>query len=292
MENKYKSNMLGQNFKNLRKLRHMTLSETAKDITSRSHLSRWENGEDQITIEILLRLLSRIQVSLEDLFKPNSSPLNMYLLKIAKLYANNDDDALRNLTQLFLEKYKKYPQNKVNLYKAAIADNYYKDLSNKDLFNDSKRMILWLRFDQISNWNQDDILIFGNVLYVLDSQNIYLATRSLLSFAIYNNVSSRRIINTCLNSVFALIKNKSYLKAVKLLHIIEKLYNSVTDSMDEMLLEKTRITYMKLLIQCIEDPLNSQKMIYFLNGLKAIGLNQRYFSYKSGWKQIKTIYQI
>ncbi len=63
--------MLGKIFKEFREARHVSLSQAAEQVYSKSMLSRFENGKNDIAISKLLAILENI-MNLPSVFRPKA----------------------------------------------------------------------------------------------------------------------------------------------------------------------------------------------------------------------------
>lgn len=64
----YQSYNFDSKFKELRRSKGISIEKVAKDITSKSHLSNWENGKATLDITVFVKLLSRINIPPAEFF--------------------------------------------------------------------------------------------------------------------------------------------------------------------------------------------------------------------------------
>ena len=276
-------NNIGIKFKKLRKIKGLSQDEVCKNITSRSRLSRWENGstESGMPIEIVKQLMNRINISYEELFSDDDNTLQI-MNKIQKLYQDNKSTELGTLAKELL----KISQNDDStILLAAIAANFYFDLSNNNLFSPTAKKKLTDYCYSIKNWSEDEIRLFGNVQLLLDSQTIYNLSRSLIS-----TLYERKHVNdydtiTLLNGVFSLIKRKELTYAKNLLKRINFLNISSYDY-----LALYRIDFTQYLLDIIRNHTDYSKLnALFAELSRSSKFDQLLSDIKFAFEQVKHI---
>ena len=279
-------NNIGIKFKKLRKIKGLSQDEVCKNITSRSRLSRWENGstESGMPIEIVKQLMNRINISYEELFSDDDNTLQI-MNKIQKLYQDNKSTELGTLAKELL----KISQNDDStILLAAIAANFYFDLSNNNLFSPTAKKKLTDYCYSIKNWSEDEIRLFGNVQLLLDSQTIYNLSRSLIS-----TLYERKHVNdydtiTLLNGVFSLIKRKELTYAKNLLKRINFLNISSYDY-----LALYRIDFTQYLLDIIRNHTDYSKLnALFAELSRSSKFDQLLPDFKFAFEQVKQIYHL
>ena len=283
-------NVLGKTFRRLRKSRKMSISVVSKQITSRSSLQRWENNEGEMSVEKVIKLLKRIHIQPQEyieLLVMSSFDFDIAELEVA--YRENNIKLLKELVIILLEKHSNNLQDVQLLFEAAVACNFYYDLSNIDLFPSEEKIRLKLYFSSIDEWTRENVIFFANVQLYLSSSDIYTLAQSLFSYLIEQPDTNKfymMAIDALINAVFALIKKKSLDKAIHMLKRLEYLNLSTKYSG-----AKVRIEFMEILIDCIckKDTIS---MYTFINNLNAVGLLKEAENYKFTFHQIFESYHI
>ncbi|MFV4978914.1 helix-turn-helix domain-containing protein [Lactobacillus delbrueckii] len=126
--------MFGEVFKKLRKSKHITLEAISKDVISTSQLSRWENGLSDISLNKLIILLNRINVSPQEFIAmtiPENNETNNFLKNLSLLYSEKDSISIY---RIFLKNIAAYHHtNNVDyLFHASAAANVLFDIKNKN----------------------------------------------------------------------------------------------------------------------------------------------------------------
>lgn len=282
--------LIGPKFKKIRKRSNISLKKLCIDvpITSTSVLSRWERGEEYLPIEIFDKLLDYFHISYFEI-GTSEKELKSVIQKISILYQENNIQKLHDFSQDLLNKYLNENNNnkfvKLELlFKSAMANNYYLDLSGNDLTNRDYKLSLLNQIAKINNWLDKEVILFANVQLLLDPTAVYKLSRSLLSKMYEDNIVSLNESIAILNAVFVLIKKKEVTKAEKLLSIIKKINFDDND-----LLVKIRIQFVEQLINYLNTR-DKDKILNFLFMIKEVFDQQLYSDFMFTFQQIKEIY--
>lgn len=117
----------------MRVAHHINLVDAAKGITNKSTLAEWEKGKDNLSWCVLLFNIHTQPIEfLEDTV---SSHLYFSIQDIANAYGTNDIEQLKAISLKYLKQSQNELLNKDLLLKAAVACNFYEDLTRKDIFS-------------------------------------------------------------------------------------------------------------------------------------------------------------
>ncbi|MCJ0559008.1 helix-turn-helix domain-containing protein, partial [Enterococcus cecorum] len=98
----------GTVFKKLRESRHLSLADISKMGVSTSQISRFENGESDLTITKFIAILKKMNISIDEyLYVVNNfkrDDLSELLYQINKYLINHDAKGLKNLLVTYQEK--------------------------------------------------------------------------------------------------------------------------------------------------------------------------------------------
>lgn len=149
-----KKQSYGVVFRHIRKQKNIGLIEASKGIVSKSSLARWENGKDNLSWGQVLELLFKNHVQPIEFIKNNiSKELLMFIRPIKLAYDKEQKYLLKSYAENYINIYQNNPQNKDKLFKAAIACNYYQDLTNYCLLPKIGRIKLKIYFQRINSGN-------------------------------------------------------------------------------------------------------------------------------------------
>lgn len=275
---------IGPEFRRMRQLQDLTIREVSDGIISPTNLSRWERGEQDLSVSLYYKLLDRIHVSAEEI-KPQSRELFDFITEIGILHMNNKVSELQEKSKKLLLKYSK-DKNEHNLLKAAIACNYYLDLTQIDLTDEIFKSMLTLQVCKIKNWYKSDLIFFANTQFLLKPTIIYDLADSLVSDVFEMDIVPNMQVDTLLNAIFALIKKKAILCAKGILHKIKNLTFSPNNYSAEY-----KIIFFNILLHYI-DTSNSDEVYEFLSSLPHTKSgDQLREDSKYSFLQIKDIYK-
>ena len=103
----------GETFRKLRKERGFTLKSVSENIISYSYLSKFENGTSDITLSNFIRLLERLNITLDEFLYFNEAQIPSYiqlLNKLVKPYAENN---IKELMKYYDEERDLYQQTNI-----------------------------------------------------------------------------------------------------------------------------------------------------------------------------------
>lgn len=287
-----KDNIYGPKFRKIRKAQHISLMNAAQGITNKSTLAEWENGKDNLSWYKVINLLFNIHVQpIEFLENSVSSHLYSSIQDIAQAYEANDIKQLKELSQNYLEQYKNNPLNKNMLLKAAVACNFYEDLSGTSILPllISEKLVIYFS-DVVSNnnyWYYENIFYFSLLTQLFNAPHLYSFSLKLLEYVKMEKIDSKiwcdLSLNALLNAIFSLIK-KDFKKAERLLEKLDTL--EISDAYSGEIIRKK---FMKSLIDYIKtnDSTNVLKLLKYLNFLE---LKDMTSDFKIAFMQIQEIY--
>lgn len=284
---------IGPKFKEIRKKEHISQDYLCKKVkvTSPSALSRWENGEQGLPVEVVDKLLKVMHLSYSELVVSELDRKEIFN-KIKLFYQLNDNDKLKEIAQELLNQFNNEDeelQKEEFLIEAAVAANYYLDLSGEDLTDNSFKKSLVEQFksirpkhnEYIKQWRERDVIVFGNTQLLLNSKTIFNLSRSLASYVYEKKLVSHRVSSTLLNGVFILIKKKDIYHAQKLLNLTKHLNFATSDT-----LAASRIRFHACLINYINTG-NEYQVNQFIKSIE----QQLQPDFDLAFNQVKEIYQ-
>lgn len=285
--------IFGSKFRQLRKQQHITLAQAAAGITSRQSLGNWETGKGELDFAKVLLLLKKINVQPIDFLE---SSINSYLKQttsqISVAYVNNQIDRLLHYANKYLEISHRNLTDRISFLRAAVACNYYMDLTGKDITSTSHKLRIISHFKRILDgeeiWNFEDIYFFGNTQNLMSPKNIYSLAYSLNYYRQKHNINNREwinaVYNTLINAEFILIKSD-----INLATKLDQLLRQKWDLSDNYAFEKIRQNFMHQLIEYISTQ-DDSKIIRQLHILEFEQLLDLKAGFKTAYEQVKEIY--
>ncbi|CAW99016.1 TPA: Rgg/GadR/MutR family transcriptional regulator [Streptococcus equi subsp. zooepidemicus] len=174
---------MGEMFKLLRTSRHISLKEATGDAFSHSMLSRFENGESDITISKLLVGLSNIRTELNEFvylangFKP--SPYAVLKQEIWEAISKKDLSSLHQLYTKELEQYHLYKKD-IYFLNALMIKSQMLFLDENIKMTPDEQSFLYDYLFSVEIWGIYELQLFSDISPLL-SLDVYLRyTREML----------------------------------------------------------------------------------------------------------------
>lgn len=157
---------LGETFRLLRKERGFTLKTMSEGIISFSYLSKFEKGESDITLHNFIRLIERLNMTLDEFLFFNHVRTTHHtelFQRISHAYAKNDQALLQ---QYFKEEKALYQQTKVIYHKCnfIMIATIIRDIDESFFISESDTNFLVDYVVKCSLWTTYEIGLLGNTL--------------------------------------------------------------------------------------------------------------------------------
>lgn len=238
---------LGSLLKEIRQSRKFTLKTLAGDTLSVAHLSKFENGTTNLTINKLFPLLDRLNVTYEEFFIEsnayNQTEVEALLQKIHTFYTKNDVSQLESLLDKQL---KTYEDTNILFHRlnAVMIASILEELTKTPYVTDEMRESLAEYLFEVEEWRFYEAILFGNSMHTLTIETLKLITRelmksSILSAKILKNRQMR--IQTLYNIALTMLANDEHEFADDLINEM----NIVLRKDESMILERIKIRYIK-----------------------------------------------
>lgn len=242
----------GKTFQILRKERKLTLKEVSENIVSYSYLSKFENEKSDITLTNLIRLLNRLNVTLDEFLNFNEVRIPYYvnlLKKVAIAYSKKDVQLLKTYYKQEVELYKENNRlyNRCNfIMVGAIIQDIDK------AFYISKKDIEFYRdyLFRCSYWSTYEISLFGNALHLFTEDTLLLFLKEIKAKLKEFRVARKNIrdlISLIENACLILLRNENSQKAKELSGFLESYLSS------NHYFEKTRKLFIDGIILICEE---------------------------------------
>lgn len=199
-------------FKKFRKSRGLKLKDIARDGLSVSHISRFENGESELTISKFMLALERLNVSIDEFIYTvndfHKDELSELLDNIRMFVTEKNIDGLKNLLIKMLEKDKPEKYHLLNLILVKIR---LQEMSGEKFYEDRDIDYLTNYLFEVEYWGYYEILLLGNTLDVLNHDTFFILSRELIRRSdFYKDIPKNRqlICNLTLNAFIICIENE------------------------------------------------------------------------------------
>ena len=169
----------GEFIKKIRQEKNLTQKELAEGILSKNFLSKFERGESKITSEIFLKLLERLNVSLDEFEQLVTAKHSQkeFLQKLETFKSQKDEYLLENLEieekQLFQS-----DRNRRHLHNQILVEAHLQYLQGKNIDVKQKRVIQSYLFE-VEEWGDYEWELFGNIVFCLSTKETHLYLDSI-----------------------------------------------------------------------------------------------------------------
>ncbi|MFS9010162.1 helix-turn-helix domain-containing protein [Streptococcus infantis] len=219
----------GEAFRYFRKLNGYSLEYAAADSISKSQLSRFERGENEISLSTFFELLSNINVSIENfcnyLEHYKRSELDDFLVNLSpNFYSLNTKglEEIKNEQQKLFEK----SGGKIHRINTIMVqgllnqiDCNHIDCNHIDCNHIVSREDLNLVYDylfQKERWESYEITLIGNLYHLFEIDYIYMVGKEILERThYYEKIGKNRnlVVSACLNFWFSCLENSHLIYA-------------------------------------------------------------------------------
>ncbi|MBD5429944.1 helix-turn-helix transcriptional regulator [Lactobacillus sp.] len=276
---------IGHNFRKLRESKGFSGPEVCDGIAAKSTLSRWENGKSNLSVNLFYKFLDRIHATPEDVM-PQKEDISDFIDSVSLLFMHNDIKGLYEKAKQSLVMYSQSKTDK-DLLCAAMASNFYFDLTNINLIDNSFKEDISSKVRKIKSWQESDLILFANTQFLLDASLIYRLARELASFDFEKEVVPTMEMETLLNSIYTLIRKKDVMRAKKLFRSVKQLEYSLNNQSIEY-----KEKFYDLLLHYIDRP-NPIKIKQFLTSISnSRSGNQLAADLNFSFQQVREIYKI
>ena len=214
----------GEAFRYFRKLNGYSLEYAAADSISKSQLSRFERGENEISLSTFFELLSNINVSIENfcnyLEHYKRSELDDFLVNLSpNFYSLNTEglEEIKNEQQKLFEK----SGGKIHRINTIMVQGLLNqiDCNHIDCNHIVSREDLNLVYDylfQKERWESYEITLIGNLYHLFEIDYIYMVGKEILERThYYEKIGKNRnlVVSACLNFWFSCLENSHLIYA-------------------------------------------------------------------------------
>jgi len=167
-------NDISKTYKLLAKDKNIPAKHIYGEEISKAQYYRFINGESEITVNKLLYLLEKINVSLEEFFiieREKNDPLKSSMKDILYAFQNNQAQQLMNFSDDF---YKHFQETQIDYeqHLAIISENLAYRLEGKGISKDLNIIKKYLL--NVDVWTHYELVLFNNSFFLFDYPTIHL----------------------------------------------------------------------------------------------------------------------
>lgn len=240
----------GKTLKFIREGKGKSLAEVAKGHISTSQLSRFENGESDITISKLFGVLAEMNVDVDEFvyasqdFKKDELTSILEQIK-ESLYIGN----VAKLKQLLSEQMRKSQRGEREEFhrlNAILIAYKLRNLDKKIVVSKEDTAFLTDYLFRVENWSYYEILLFANTIDKLEHQTMMLFCRELIHRTqFYREMKQHRLVvsQVLLSAYLVSVQTKELVDAIFLEKTIEGLLFDETEIFERILFKFGKAFY-------------------------------------------------
>lgn len=224
----------GKAFRYFRKLNGYSLEQAAGKTISKSQLSRFERGENDIAITKFFELLSNISVSIDSFY----NYLNDYkrfkndefLVALSPNFYSLNTEKLK-IVQSEQQKLFDSTGNTVNKLNSIIVKGLLNQIDSEYLVSIDDLSLVYEYLFQKEQWEFYEIALIGNLYHLFEIDYIYRVGKEILDRThYYKNIGKNKnlVISACLNFWFYCLENSHLVYAEYFEKQVKQLLNDET----------------------------------------------------------------
>ena len=204
---------IGMLIREFRQSRNLTMKEVCDTDLSVAQLSKFERGVSEITINKLLVILDKLNITIEEFFHAEQefelSEFEQLIVKMKEHYIKNDADRLLELRN---EQLKKYKKSNIKFFElnAIMLTALIKDLMNEKGKEPEMEEKLIDHLLEVDIWCHYEIVLFANSISLFNTNTLVTLINEMVSNTkYYQEIKKHRVITiqTLINVILTLLEN-------------------------------------------------------------------------------------
>lgn len=204
---------IGMLIREFRQSRNLTIKEVCDTDLSIAQLSKFERGVSELTINKLLVILDKLNITIEEFFHAEKefelSEFEQLIVKMKEYYIKNDVSQIVRLRDEQLEKYK---QKNIKFFElnAIMLSALLKDLTGEKSEEPEMEIKLIDHLLEVDIWCHYEIVLFANSISLLNTNTLITLTNEMINNTkYYQEIKKHRVITiqTLINVILTLLEN-------------------------------------------------------------------------------------
>lgn len=243
-------NRFGRTLKLIREGKGKSLAEVAKGHISTSQLSRFENGESDITVSKLFGVLAEMNVDVDEFvyasqdFKKDE--LTRILEQLKQSIYIRDVVTIKKILSEQLAKAERYSRREFHRLNAILIAYKLSDLDKTVVVSKGDTAFLTDYLFQVDNWSYYELLLFANTMDELEHQTMMLFCRELIGRTkFYREMKLHRLAvsQILLSAYLVSVQHKELADAIFLEKTIKGLFFDETEIFERILFKFGKAFY-------------------------------------------------
>ncbi|MDW8761093.1 helix-turn-helix domain-containing protein [Streptococcus suis] len=240
----------GKTLKFIREGKGKSLAEVAKGHISTSQLSRFENGESDITVSKLFGVLAEMNVDVDEFvyasqdFKKDE--LTRILEQLKQSIYIRDVVTIKKILSEQLAKAERDSRREFHRLNAILIAYKLRNLDKTIVVSKEDTAFLTDYLFRVENWSYYEILLFANTIDKLGHQTMMLFCRELIHRTqFYREMKQHRLVvsQVLLNAYLVSVQTKELVDAIFLEKTIEGLLFDETEIFERILFKFGKAFY-------------------------------------------------
>lgn len=209
----------GEAFRYFRKLNGYSLEYAAADSISKSQLSRFERGENEISLSTFFELLSNINVSIENfcnyLEHYKRSELDDFLVNLSPNFYSLNTKGLEEIKNEQQKLFEKSGEKTYRINTIMVQGLLNQIDCNYVVSRDDLNLVYDYLF-QKERWESYEITLIGNLYHLFEIDYIYRVGKEILERThYYEKIGKNRnlVVSACLNFWFCCLEHSHLIYA-------------------------------------------------------------------------------
>ncbi|CYV08527.1 TPA: helix-turn-helix domain-containing protein [Streptococcus suis] len=243
-------NRFGRTLKLIREGKGKSLAEVAKGHISTSQLSRFENGESDITVSKLFGVLAEMNVDVDEFvyasqdFKKDE--LTRILEQLKQSIYTRDVVTIKKILSEQLAKAERDSRREFHRLNAILIAYKLSDLDKTVVVSKEDTAFLTDYLFQVDNWSYYELLLFANTMDELEHQTMMLFCRELIGRTqFYREMKLHRLAvsQILLSAYLVSVQHKELADAIFLEKTIKGLFFDETEIFERILFKFGKAFY-------------------------------------------------
>lgn len=204
---------IGMLIREFRQSRNLTIKEVCDNDLSIAQLSKFERGVSEITINKLLVILDKLNITIEEFFHAEKefelSEFEQLIVKMKEYYIKND---VSQIVRLRDEQLAKYKQKNIKFFElnAIMLSALSKDLTDEKSEEPEMEEKLIDHLLEVDIWCHYEIVLFANSISLFNTNTLITLTNEMINNTkYYQEINKHRVITmqTLINVILTLLEN-------------------------------------------------------------------------------------
>ena len=220
---------IGMLLREFRQSRNLTMKEVCDTDLSIAQLSKFERGVSELTINKLLVILDRLNITIEEFFHAEKefelSEFEQLILDMKEHYIQRDVEKIIELRDAQL---KKYEERDIKFFElnAIMLSALIKDL-DKDRYDENEREAKLIdHLMEVDLWCNYEIVLFANSIPLFTIESLVMLTNEMINNTQYYRLIAKHktiTIQTLTNVILVLLEKGETVHSKKFHDILEEL---------------------------------------------------------------------